>query len=138
MLCNSNLLWRKSAVLEMFFLLISHRSLRFKKEAFQARQFCLQYLISLSLWQKDASSRTILLVSYVFCYAGAVLAASCSHGRSHEYFTESILTDCPFTAYPCDNYVRVQGLDMIIEKNCLVITQFLTCSLRLQTIHNPE
>ncbi|XP_052686467.1 pancreatic lipase-related protein 2-like [Crassostrea angulata] len=38
--------------------------------------------------------------------SGAVLAASCSHGRSHEYFTESILTDCPFTAYPCDNYVK--------------------------------
>ncbi|KAK3612584.1 hypothetical protein CHS0354_042085 [Potamilus streckersoni] len=31
-------------------------------------------------------------------------AVSCSHGRSHEYFTESINSPCPFTAYPCDTY----------------------------------
>ncbi|XP_078319406.1 pancreatic lipase-related protein 2-like isoform X2 [Crassostrea virginica] len=38
--------------------------------------------------------------------SGAVLAASCSHGRSHEYFTESILTNCPFNAYPCESYEK--------------------------------
>ncbi|XP_061175612.1 uncharacterized protein LOC133184539 [Saccostrea echinata] len=38
--------------------------------------------------------------------SGAVLAASCSHGRAHEYFTESILTNCPFTAYPCESYEK--------------------------------
>ncbi|XP_062601983.1 uncharacterized protein LOC134263629 [Saccostrea cucullata] len=38
--------------------------------------------------------------------SGAVVAASCSHGRAHEYFTESILASCPFTAYPCDSYER--------------------------------
>ncbi|XP_052686465.1 pancreatic lipase-related protein 2-like [Crassostrea angulata] len=31
-------------------------------------------------------------------------AVACSHGRAHVYFTESILTDCPFTAFPCDSY----------------------------------
>ena len=30
--------------------------------------------------------------------AGAV---SCSHGRAHQYFIESIDSPCPFTAYPC-------------------------------------
>ncbi|XP_034312547.2 pancreatic lipase-related protein 2 [Magallana gigas] len=38
--------------------------------------------------------------------SGALTAASCSHSRSHEYFTESILTDRPLTAYPCDNYEK--------------------------------
>ncbi|XP_078317695.1 pancreatic lipase-related protein 2-like [Crassostrea virginica] len=33
-------------------------------------------------------------------------AVACSHGRAHVYFTESILTDCPFTAFPCDSYVN--------------------------------
>ncbi|XP_052686468.1 pancreatic lipase-related protein 2-like [Crassostrea angulata] len=38
--------------------------------------------------------------------SGALTAASCSHSRSHEYFTESILTGRPLTAYPCDNYEK--------------------------------
>lgn len=108
----------------MFFLLISHRSLRFKKGGFpsttvlfaifdlsECRTEVCQFFVT-----KGCKQPNYFISSFVFCYAGAVLAASCSHGRSHEYFTESILTDCPFTAYPCDNYVRVQGLDMMIGK----------------------
>lgn len=130
----------------MFFLLISHRSLRFKKGGFpsttvlfaifdlsECRTEVCQFFVT-----KGCKQPNYFISSFVFCYAGAVLAASCSHGRSHEYFTESILTDCPFTAYPCDNYVRMQGLDYDYRKNCLVITQFLTCSLRQQTIHNSD
>lgn len=100
----------------MFFLLISHRSLRFKKGGFPSTTVLLA-IFDLSVFvTKGCKQPNYFISSFVFCYAGAVLAASCSHGRSHEYFTESILTDCPFTAYPCDNYVRVQGLDMIIGK----------------------
>ena len=29
---------------------------------------------------------------------------SCSHSRSIELFTESILSDCQFQAYPCDSF----------------------------------
>ncbi|XP_067677583.1 pancreatic lipase-related protein 2-like [Haliotis asinina] len=29
---------------------------------------------------------------------------ACSHGRSHFLYAESLLTTCPFTAYPCSNY----------------------------------
>lgn len=32
------------------------------------------------------------------------ITGSCSHGRSYEYFTESIDSDVPFRAYPCDSY----------------------------------
>lgn len=48
------------------------------------------------------------LISW-FCSPSAIgEAVACSHGRAHVYFTESILTDCPFTAFPCDNYVSVR------------------------------
>ncbi|XP_033738103.1 pancreatic lipase-related protein 2-like isoform X2 [Pecten maximus] len=33
---------------------------------------------------------------------------SCSHSRSHEYFTESINSPCPFTGYPCSSYDNFQ------------------------------
>ncbi|XP_035827095.1 pancreatic lipase-related protein 2 [Aplysia californica] len=29
---------------------------------------------------------------------------ACSHGRSHQYFLESIKSQCTFTAYKCDSY----------------------------------
>ncbi|CAF3377208.1 unnamed protein product [Rotaria socialis] len=29
---------------------------------------------------------------------------SCSHSRSHEYFTESINSECPYNAFPCHDY----------------------------------
>ncbi|CAF0740905.1 unnamed protein product [Adineta steineri] len=29
---------------------------------------------------------------------------SCSHARAHGYFTESINSQCPYVAFPCDNY----------------------------------
>lgn len=32
------------------------------------------------------------------------ITGSCSHGRSYEYFTESIDSSIPFKAYPCDSY----------------------------------
>ncbi|VDI01779.1 pancreatic lipase-related protein 2 [Mytilus galloprovincialis] len=35
-------------------------------------------------------------------FKGAAEAVSCSHSRSHQVFTESINTPCPFTAYPCN------------------------------------
>ena len=38
----------------------------------------------------------------VICIISAVAGAvSCSHGRAHQYFIESIDSPCPFTAYPC-------------------------------------
>ncbi|XP_066298151.1 pancreatic lipase-related protein 2-like [Branchiostoma lanceolatum] len=37
-------------------------------------------------------------------YDGAEAAAACSHLRSIDYFTESINSECPFTAYPCESY----------------------------------
>ncbi|XP_060081627.1 pancreatic lipase-related protein 2-like [Ylistrum balloti] len=33
---------------------------------------------------------------------------SCSHSRSHEVFTESINSPCPFTGYPCSSYDKFQ------------------------------
>ncbi|KAL3869077.1 hypothetical protein ACJMK2_041803 [Sinanodonta woodiana] len=41
-------------------------------------------------------------------FKGISDAVACSHGRSHEYFTESINSPCPFTAYPCDTYDKFQ------------------------------
>ncbi|XP_063431169.1 inactive pancreatic lipase-related protein 1-like isoform X1 [Mytilus trossulus] len=35
-------------------------------------------------------------------FKGAAEAVSCSHSRSHQVYTESINTPCPFTAYPCN------------------------------------
>ena len=38
---------------------------------------------------------------------GAADRVACSHMRSHMYFQESLRNnDCPFTAYPCESYVR--------------------------------
>ncbi|XP_069128274.1 pancreatic lipase-related protein 2-like [Argopecten irradians] len=34
---------------------------------------------------------------------------SCSHSRSHEYFTESINSPCPFTGYPCSSYDKFEA-----------------------------
>ncbi|XP_021343703.1 pancreatic lipase-related protein 2-like [Mizuhopecten yessoensis] len=34
---------------------------------------------------------------------------SCSHSRSHQYFTESINSPCPFTAYPCTSYDKFKN-----------------------------
>lgn len=51
----------------------------------------------LNLWSKWSS--------VFFCSSAIGEAVACSHGRAHVYFTESILTDCPFTAFPCDSYV---------------------------------
>ncbi|ESO92402.1 hypothetical protein LOTGIDRAFT_233162 [Lottia gigantea] len=36
-------------------------------------------------------------------------AVSCSHGRSHNVFIESINSQCPFTSYPCDTYANFQS-----------------------------
>lgn len=46
----------------------------------------------------------------LLCSSAIGEAVACSHGRAHVYFTESILTDCPFTAYPCDSYVSSRVL----------------------------
>lgn len=35
---------------------------------------------------------------------------SCSHGRAHQYYVESIVTD-GFTSYPCDNWKSFQKGD---------------------------
>ncbi|CAF0989739.1 unnamed protein product [Rotaria sp. Silwood1] len=40
--------------------------------------------------------------------------ASCSHGRAHGYFIESINSDCPYTAFPCHDY------DSFMNGKCLV------------------
>ncbi|CAF4007835.1 unnamed protein product, partial [Adineta steineri] len=40
--------------------------------------------------------------------------ASCSHSRAHGYFTESIYTECPYTAFPCHDY------DSFMDGKCRV------------------
>lgn len=51
------------------------------------------------------SELMIQMIECFFCSSAIGEAVACSHGRAHVYFTESILTDCPFTAFPCDSYV---------------------------------
>ncbi|CAF0827221.1 unnamed protein product [Rotaria sordida] len=40
--------------------------------------------------------------------------ASCSHGRAHGYFIESINSECPYTAFPCHDY------NSFMDGKCLV------------------
>ncbi|KAK7491933.1 hypothetical protein BaRGS_00016779, partial [Batillaria attramentaria] len=42
-------------------------------------------------------------------FNGGFGGVSCSHGRSHQYFLESLTSECSFTAYPCHNYSMFQA-----------------------------
>ncbi|XP_066298153.1 inactive pancreatic lipase-related protein 1-like [Branchiostoma lanceolatum] len=39
-------------------------------------------------------------------YDGAEAALACSHLKALDFFTESINSECPFTAYPCESYEK--------------------------------
>lgn len=69
---------------------------------------------------KGCKQLNYFISSFVFCYVGVVLVVLCSYGWFYEYFIEFILIDCFFIVYLCDNYVRVQGFDMMIGKIVLL------------------
>lgn len=64
-----------------------------------SRHLAIQLHFFSIFWTCDPNDRVL------FCSSAIGEAVACSHGRAHVYFTESILTDCPFTAFPCDSYV---------------------------------
>ncbi|XP_067679044.1 pancreatic lipase-related protein 2-like [Haliotis asinina] len=44
------------------------------------------------------------LLSGIFGGGGVAKTISCSHGRSHQLYLESMSSPCPFTSYPCPSY----------------------------------
>ncbi|XP_059156353.1 pancreatic lipase-related protein 2-like [Physella acuta] len=41
--------------------------------------------------------------------SGSNQSISCSHGRAHEYFSESVDSTCEFKAHPCDSFAKFEN-----------------------------
>lgn len=50
-----------------------------------------------------AESFSMKLNRIIFCISNWFSVEACSHGRSHQFFAESVLTK-GFTGYPCHSY----------------------------------